>query len=683
MARNEIQTPNYSFKTKKETYWKTALVICCACLAVTLQVTAQYIAYQFAYHPALGWHVNVLGYPVYPFYRAAYWLYVLLSAYEASRSNLSAMSAFIFAFGLLASAFVTRLYIFKARKKSLEAIHGTAHWAALEEVQEAGLLDEDGEPFPEGVVVGGIEGRKGKVKMMRHNGKEHVLCYAPTRSGKGVSLVLPTLLDGWRQSTFVLDIKSENYNLSAGYRKKVLGHKILKLDFTDPLALEKGTSATFNPLEEVALDYDLPEGFVPGVKGEKVPALKRSGTHNETSTIQQIVNIIIDPHGKGLDDHWQKTASSFMLGAITHLLYKHKVYGWDCPGIADVLSELSVPGAKWQDVVSAWQDFPHLGTNGGILQPHPIAAEEAQTLLNKPEKEAGSVLSTVVSNLALFRDPVIAANTRKSSFKIRDLMHHESPVSLYLVVSPTEQLRLTPLTRLVITQIIFTLAGHMDFADGRSVEGYKHRLLLMLDEFPSLGRLDLFERALGFIGGYGIKSYIIAQGLPQLFKAYSKDEAIRVGCHIQIAFAPNDMETAEYLSKATGQMTILKENYSETTQDGKLSKSRQTSLQEVQRPLMTPDECRRLPGLKKDADGDVVDAGDMLIFPSGFSCIYGKQTLYFKDPVMDKRSKMPPPETSDNLSPPKTLSAKTNGEELLSKKGLLPETSEDLLESAS
>jgi type IV secretion system protein VirD4 len=662
MARNEIQTPDYSFRGKtNKGYRKKAFVIFCLGIAVTLQAAAQYIAYRYAYHPALGWSVQTLGYPVYPFYRAAYWLFELLRTYERSRSNVAAMSASIFASGMILSAFMTRAYIFKARGKSLETIHGTAHWAALEEIQEAGLLGGDGEPFPEGVVTGGVEipkkwpfGRK-TVKMMRHNGREHVLCYAPTRSGKGVSLVLPTLLDGWNQSAFVLDIKGENAALSAGYRKSI-GHKILRLDFTDPFALEKGTSATFNPLEEVPLDYELPEGFVPDMNDLKPFDMVRSGTHSETATIQQIVNIIIDPHGKGLDDHWQKTAASFMLGAITHMLYRRKLEGKGCPGIADVLSELSVPGEQWQETVQGWLIYPHLGMRldenadgGSIPLTHPVVAEEAQTLLNKPEKEAGSVLSTVVSNLALFRDPIIANNTRKSSFRIADLMRHDSPVSLYLIVSPTDQMRLTPLTRLLVTQIIFTLAGHMDFAGGRSVEGYKHRLLLLLDEFPSLGKLDLFERALGFIGGYGLKAYIIAQGLPQLFKAYSKDEAIRVGCHIQIAFAPNDMETAEYLSKATGQMTIIKENYSESAQDGKFGKSRSTSLQEVQRPLMTPDECRRLPGLRKDSNGDVTDAGDMLIFPSGFPCIYGKQTLYFQDPEMDRRSKIPPPVLSDNL----------------------------------
>jgi hypothetical protein len=91
--------------------------------------------------------------------------------------------------------------------------------------------------------------------------------------------------------------------------------------------------------------------------------------------------------------------------------------------------------------------------------------------------------------------------------------------------------------------------------------------------------------------------------------------------------------------------------FSESFQEGKLfgSKSRQTSLQEVQRPLMTPDECRRIPGLRKNSRGDVTDAGNMLIFPAGFPAIYGSQTLYFQDEEMDRRSKIPPPEKSDNL----------------------------------
>jgi len=462
---------------------------------------------------------------------------------------------------------------------------------------------------------------------------------------------------------FVLDIKSENFALSAGYRAKELGQKILKLDFTDPDAISRGTSATFNPLEEVQLDFTfdrskpLPD---PDNPEDAIFKLVPSGTNDETATIQQIISIIIDPDGKGLADHWAKTASSFMLGAVTHMLYKFRMERRGVPGIADVLTELSRPGVPWRKVVELWQEYPHLGYEE-ITRPngekavipivHPIVNQEAQSILNKPDEEAGSVLSTVISNMGLFRDPVIARNTGRSSFRIRDLMNHESAVSCYLVVNPNDQLRLMPLTRLVLTQITFTLAAKMAFQGGKSKEACKHRLLLLLDEFPTLGKMDLFERALGFIGGYGLKALIMVQGLPQLFKAYTREESIRVGCHVQIAFAPNDFETCEYLSKSTGQMTILKENFSESFQEGKLfgGKSRQVSLQEVQRPLMTPDECRRLPGLKKNSQGDVIEAGNMLIFPAGFSAIYGTQTLYFQDAEMDRRSKIPPPEKSDNL----------------------------------
>jgi type IV secretion system protein VirD4 len=665
MARNIVKTRDYSFRgVKREglSYRVKALLIFAVCLILTLQATVQYVAYAFGYHPALGWSFPMAGYRVYPFYRAVYWLYVLMSAYEESRSSIAAMSAFIFSAGMIISAFAARRCYLNGKSESLESLHGSAHWATMKEIQNAGLLDENGEPFAEGVVVGGVQVGK-EVKMMRHHGREHVLCYAPTRSGKGISLVLPTLLDGWKESVFVLDIKNENQSLSAGYRKSI-GQKILKLDFTDPDAVEKGTSATFNPLEEVPLDFTFEPGRRlpdPNDPEEQSFRLVPSGTNIETATIQQIVSIIVDPNGKGLADHWEKTASSFMLGAITHLLYKFRMDRRGVPGIADVLTELTRPGVPWRKVVELWQEYPHLGY-GEITRPggekavapivHPVVAQEAQSILNKPDEEAGSVLSTVISNMGLFRDPVVARNTKKSSFRIRDLMNHEDPVSCYLVINPNDQLRLMPLTRLVLTQIIFTLAAKMDFADGRSAETYKHRLLLLLDEFPSLGKMDLFERALGFIGGYGLKAYIMVQGLPQLFKAYGKDESIRVGCHIQVAFAPNDLETCEYLSKSTGQATILKENFSESFQEGKLfgSKSRQTSLQEVQRPLMTPDECRRLPGLRKNSRGDVVDAGNMLIFPAGFSAIYGTQTLYFQDSEMDRRSKIPPPEKSDNLA---------------------------------
>lgn len=655
MARSIVKTKGFSLLPQKGTSKRfKAFIVFILMIAVTLQLTAQYIAYAFHYDAALGWRFNFNGYLVYPFYRAAYWLYILMSVYQAGKSDITVISSLIFSSGTILSAFIARLYYNGGKNAPLEALHGSAHWATIDEIKASGLLYDNGEPLTEGAVVGGIVVGK-KTKMLRHNGKEHILCYAPTRSGKGISLVLPTLLDGWnKHSAFVLDIKGENFALTAGFRKRELGNRILKLDFTDPDAIEHNTSATFNPLEEVPLDYKFGDETLKNGFDIQDFEMVHSDTYSETATIQQIAAIVIDPQGRGIEDnHWAQTASSLILGCITHLLYKYKIEGRGCPGLSDVLSELSKPGVNWQETVESWKQYPHLGMVN-LTEPivHPIVAEEAQTILNKPEKEAGSVVSTMVANLALFRDPVVAKNTGKSSFRIRDLMHKDYPVSLYLVINPNDQIRLTPLTRLVVTQIIYNLAQKMEFKDGRSIEGYKHRLLLMLDEFPSLGRLTLLEKALGFISGYGIKAYIIVQDLTQIFKNYGKEENVRAGCHLQVAFAPNNQETAKYLSELTGQMTIIKENYSESRQSGRIfgGTNRSVALQEVQRPLLTPNECSRLPGAKKDPiTGDVTEGGEMLIIPTGFSIIKGKQTPYFLSSQMSIRSKIEAPEKSDVL----------------------------------
>lgn len=673
MARNIITSSGgVSLRGSGSGGKKLIIFVLVVSVFLTLQATTQFIAYRFSYNPGLGAFWVISSTRIYPFYKCLFWFVRLVKMYFSTKSqavsSLFYQSSMIFAVGCLFSVVATRWAYTRSHVKALNSLHGSARWASLKEIIQAGLLDKHGQSNKEGVVVGGFSpsNRDKDVRILRHSGREHIMVYAPTRSGKGVSLVLPTLLDGWNESSFVFDIKGENFALTAGYRASI-GHKILKLDFTDPKSIEQGTSATFNPLEEVNLDYCVSADFLRYDETGKLRdfALRPAQTSTETAAIQQIVAIIVDPQGKGLEDHWSRTASSLMLGCITHLLYKAQVEKKPCPGIADVLSEFTQPGKTSKEIIESWKVYPHLG---GRWEPskdnpklkvftpivHPVVAEEAQSLSNKPDKERGSVISTAVSNLALFRDPVVTRNTSRSSFRIRDLMHHDSPVDLYMIVNPNDQLRLMPLTRLLTTQIVFKLAERMAFKDGKLDEEsqYKYRLLLLLDEFPSLGRMELFEKALGFIGGYGIKAFIVCQGLAQLYKSYTKDESLRIACHIQIAFAPNEQETAEYLSKLTGQQTIIKENITETRRRGTLfGVDRQKALQEVQRPLLTPDECRRLPGLTKDSEGRVCAAGDMLIFPAGYSAIYGRQTLYFKDKRMSSRSKKASPGTSDYLLP--------------------------------
>jgi type IV secretion system protein VirD4 len=168
----------------------------------------------------------------------------------------------------------------------------------------------------------------------------------------------------------------------------------------------------------------------------------------------------------------------------------------------------------------------------------------------------------------------------------------------------------------------------------------------MLDEFPSLGRLQIFEEALAFIAGYGIKSYLIIQDIAQLHKIYSKDEAITGNCHVKIAYATSNPDTARYLSESSGITTVVKEAESVSKDRGSLKRNISMSLQEVSRPLLTVDECMRLKGPEKDAEGRILTPGDMLIFAAGYAAVYGRQMLYFLDPEFRRRAKIDAPELS-------------------------------------
>jgi type IV secretion system protein VirD4 len=305
-----------------------------------------------------------------------------------------------------------------------------------------------------------------------------------------------------------------------------------------------------------------------------------------------------------------------------------------------------------RDIAELWMEMVTYGhyQNG---ENHPAIGSAARDMMDRPEEEAGSVLSTAKSYLALYRDPVVAKNVSKSEFRIKDLMNHDDPVSLYIVTQPNDKSRLKPLVRVMVNMIVRLLADKMEFENGRPVAHYKHRLLLMLDEFPSLGKLEILQESLAFVAGYGIKCYLICQDINQLKSretGYGHDEQITSNCHVQNAYPPNRIETAEHLSRLTGQTTVIKEQITTSGRRtaamlGQVSRT----IQEVQRPLLTADECLRMPGPRKNATGEIEEAGDMVIYVAGYPAIYGKQPLYFEDSIFQARASIPAPLLSDKL----------------------------------
>jgi type IV secretion system protein VirD4 len=235
-----------------------------------------------------------------------------------------------------------------------------------------------------------------------------------------------------------------------------------------------------------------------------------------------------------------------------------------------------------------------------------------------------------MSFLGLYRDPTVAEVTSACDWRIADLVEADHPVSLYLVIPPSDISRTKPLVRLVLNQIGRRLTEKLD-AD-RTGGRAKHQLLMMLDEFPALGRLDFFETSLAFMAGYGVRAFLIAQSLNQIEKAYGEHNSILDNCHVRVAFATNDERTARRISEALGVATEQRamRNYAGHRLAPWLAHV-MVSRQETARPLLTQGEVMQLP------------SADELVLISGMAPIRAKKLRYYEDRNFCDRV-APPPE---------------------------------------
>lgn len=336
---------------------------------------------------------------------------------------------------------------------------------------------------------------------------------------------------------------------------------------------------------------------------------------------QNVADMLVDPNGeKESRDHWQTTAHSLLVGAILHVL--HAEPNKTLSGVAAFLAD---PGRTQAATLERMRSTQHLPQGS-----HPVVAQAAREMLNKSDNELSGVFSTAMACLGLYRDPIVARNTAVSDFRITDLMQAEHPVSLYLVVPPSDLARTRPLIRLIMNQIGRRLTESME-AGNRTA--YKHRLLLLLDEFPSLGRLDFFETALAFLAGYGLKAFLIAQSLNQLEKAYGPHNAILDNCHVRLTYGANDDKTAKRISDLLGQATEkkLQRSYSGS---GWFLSNRTESEQEYGRPLLTPAEVNQLP------------PDDGLLLVGGLLPYRARKVRYFLDRRFAGRHALSPPDSA-------------------------------------
>lgn len=516
-------------------------------------------------------------------------------------------------------------------------------------------------PFNIAIICGIYKKLYGLYKKMPHfylrdNSNKHMAVIAPTRSGKGVGLIIPSLLGQWDSSCIVNDIKSENWGVTAGYRKK-MGQCCIKFE---PTAAD-GSTARWNPLDEIPI-----------------------GTAKEQSMAVNIAHVLADYEGKGKLDHWGANAETVIMTVILHLSYAHYADPENYPlkptfstvanflkaniveeeamdeegnpifdeDTGEIKKEINPKG--FVDTLRAIMDFEHV-PEGGIeieywdrdlnngeggfatrhfdadmmheLYPtytdifkinphvHPLIYKNFMEISSKPANECGSIVSTANTALKEYLDPVLSENTSVSDFCIDDVMNYKKPVSLYLVTPPSDLLRLAPIFRLFFEMMVKHHAEKIgEFKNGQAITLYKHKCLFLMDEFSSLGNLQSFAATLSYIAGYGMKVFLINQGLPQINSIYTKDNQILMNCHLQIIYAPNDNDTAKYAEDMLGKRTVETKSSSD---NGKMF-GRNWSYNETGRALMSADEIKRL-GERE------------LIVASGNPPVYTDKVKYYED----------------------------------------------------
>ena len=473
------------------------------------------------------------------------------------------------------------------------------------------------------------------MRWLSHFGSQHVLLFAPTGAGKGVGVILPTLVT-YPSSVFVYDLKKENWDKTAGYRQRVFKNVVIRFEPSD----SSGTSARFNPLDTI-----------------------RIGTVNEMKDAQKLAFILIDTEGKGLHDHWTKSAYDLVTGAILHICYTKRERNLGglalfLDGIDPDTNNAYKNEIEWLSEMSG-RPFADTSVNGmqkktfdnihalGFSKYKGIPIAEAiktlkaanliddnginirikaasSKLIEKGEKAAGersSIISSASAVLSLYKDPIIAMNTATSDFKLEDLQSFKQAVSLYLCIPNDDRDRLNPLVRIIVTLTISTIQS--------SLHGKLRELLFILDEFAEMKKIQEMTSALATIRGYQARMLIVIQDYAQLETYYDKlAKSVFSNCGVRVAYPANETSTQEMLSKMSGVMTYVKKTKNISYSDPGLFKSKNSSVSisptETQRQLLTSDEVSRL--------GD-----KMIVFIEKQDPILCKQFRWFEDDQMKSR----------------------------------------------
>lgn len=535
-----------------------------------------FVADTFDGQPALGDPLVRFGeQAIYPPWAVFDWSARWSDAYPKpfAAAHLIILCGFLFAVVIVAVA---------ARRGLEIKPFGKDAWASFDDVKSAALFASRGS------VLGKFDG-----ELLAFDGPEHQLLIGASRSGKGRGHIVPTLL-ATPHSMLVLDVKGEladgdprhGFPGTAGFRETL------------------GPVARFAPTEpdsiRINLMFEIPKG------------------EHEIRAAQNLTSVLFGAHeGQRTPDFWHRRGAGWMSSTILHTLYMEPLERKTLAVVREKLRNLTQTAEEMRRTLHRRNPIT------GQPEVHPEVLHAAESILSAEERMRSGVQATAESMLELWADPLVAANTATSDFRLSDLMCGEQPMTLYLQPPASDVQRVMPLLRAIVDLTGRTLMEDQTEADGRPK---RHRLVMLLDEFPMLGRLDFFEAMMGAMAGYGIKASLVCQSPNHITRAYGRENVIIDNCHIVTSFAATDGDSAKRIAEMAGEVWEVRESETHKRPRPLLGwHSGSTTQREERRPLLLPADVRSLP------------RDEQLIFVSGVKPIRAKKLRFDEERIFRDR----------------------------------------------
>lgn len=516
--------------------------------------------------------------------------------YFGDRADVSVRLKITSAAGVAVLALVA-LPVVLPRRRSL---HGDARFANRPEIAGAGLFSE----------TGFYLGRIGRRDLIL-GGQQGVLLSAPPRSDKGTAIVIPNLLT-WTGSVVCLDLKLENWTITAGYRQRC-GQAVFLFD---PLN-ETGDTACWNCLSYVSQDQNL-----------------------RINDVQHIAAILY-PNIPGTDPFWSAGARSLFLGITLYVL--------ETPSLPPTLGEVLRQG-----MASDSEGFSHHwrriieGRQAGRFPLSGQCVRALSDVIDLAPVTASSIRKTFTSRLDLLANPLLDRATSRNDFDLRELRRR--PMSIYIGIRPADLHRLKPLLNLFIEQAIGLQTKTLPEHD----PSLKHQIAMILDEAPAIGRIPILAESIAYLPGFNVRILLVVQALSQLRDVYGAQtaETMMKSLAVRIAYAPKDFGEANELSQELGSTTVPVKTISKPLAglfDGNSRRSCSVNISEQKRPLLLPQEIKEL---GRDRE--------ILIY-EGLRPILATKNRYFQDRRLRARLFPAPPSASPHPVPPQPASAIDDG----------------------